>query len=86
MQSFRALRAPPPDPVPPAAGGFAPKLPTSGGWGLRPQTPIGLLRLGAPLPDPQISPPHCKFLATRLGVEAIQYWLITNHLSQFSFH
>ena len=26
-------------PVPPAAGGFAPKPPASGGWGLRPQTP-----------------------------------------------
>jgi len=32
-------------PLPPAAGGFAPKLPTSGGWGLRPQTPAT-----APLP------------------------------------
>ena len=53
-------------PVPPAAGGFAPKPPASGGWGLRPQTPIGLRRLGAPPPDPQNSPPHCEFLATRL--------------------
>ena len=26
-------------PVPQAAGGFAPKPATSGGWGLRPQTP-----------------------------------------------
>ena len=29
----------PQTPVPPAAGGFAPKLPASGSWGLRPQTP-----------------------------------------------
>ena len=55
-------------PVPPAAGGFAPKPPASGGWGLRPQTPIGLRRLGAPPPDPQNSPPHCEFLATRLAM------------------
>ena len=53
MQNFRALGAPPPDPIglrrlgasppnpqPPAAGGFAPRPPlASGGWGLRPQTP-----------------------------------------------
>ena len=53
MQNFRALGAPPPDPrasggwgtlppnpQPPAAGGFAPRPPlASGGWGLRPQTP-----------------------------------------------
>ena len=47
-------------PVPPAAGGFAPKPPASGGWGLRPQTPIGLRRLGAPPPDPQNSPPPLR--------------------------
>ena len=52
--------------MPPAAGGFAPKPPASGSWGLRPQTPIGLRRLGAPPPDPPNSPPHCEFLATRL--------------------
>ena len=56
----------PPDPLPPAAGGFALKPPASDGWGLRPQTPIGRRRLGAPPPDPQNSPPHCEFLATRL--------------------
>ena len=39
MQNFRARGAPPPDPLPPAAKGFAPKPPASGGWGLRPQTP-----------------------------------------------
>ena len=43
-------------PVPPAAGGFAPKPPASGGWGLRPQIPIGLRRLGAQPPDPSNSP------------------------------
>ena len=69
MQNFRALGAtspvpvPPaaggfaPNPQPPAAGGFAPRPPlASGGWGLRPQTPIA-----APL--------HCEFLATRLEPE-----------------
>ena len=60
-------------PVPPAAGGFAPKPPASGGWGLRPQTPIGLRRLGAPPPDPQNSPPHCEYLATRLwGITGVR--------------
>ena len=29
----------PQTPVPPAAGGFAPTLPSFGGWGLGPQTP-----------------------------------------------
>ena len=68
MQNLRALGAPPPDPrasggwglgafppnpQPPAAGGFAPSPPlASVGWGLRPQTP-------------QTSP-HWEFLATRL--------------------
>ena len=34
------LEALPPNPQPPAAGGFAPRLPlASGGWGLSPQTP-----------------------------------------------
>ena len=47
--------------VPPAAGGFAPKPPASGSWGLRPQTPIGLRRLGAPPPDPPDSPPIANF-------------------------
>ena len=37
---LRRLGALPPDPQTPAAGGFAPRPPlTSGGWGLRPQTP-----------------------------------------------
>ena len=40
MQNFRALGALPQTPVPPAAGGFAPRPPLAyGGWGLRPQTP-----------------------------------------------
>ena len=51
---LRRLVALPPDPQPPAAGGFAPRPPlASGGWGLRFQTP-------------KQSPPHCEFLATRL--------------------
>jgi len=41
----RALGARPPDPL------------ASGGWGLCPQTPIGLRRLRAPPPDPHNSPP-----------------------------
>ena len=36
MQNFRAHLQ---TPVPPAAGGFAPRLPASGSWGLRLQTP-----------------------------------------------
>ena len=44
-------------PVPPAARGFAPRPPASGGWGLRLQTTIGLRQLWAPAPDPQNSPP-----------------------------
>ena len=40
MQNFRVLGAPPPDPLPPAAGGFTPRPPlASSGWGLRPHTP-----------------------------------------------
>ena len=40
MQNFQAQGAPLPDPVPPAAEGFAPRAPlTSGGWGLRPEAP-----------------------------------------------
>ena len=47
----------PQSPVPPAAGGFAPRLPASSSWGLSSQTPIGLRRLGALPPDPQTAPP-----------------------------
>ena len=37
---LQRLGALPPNPQPPAAGGFAPRPPlASGGWGLRPQTP-----------------------------------------------
>ena len=50
--SLRRLGALPPNPQPPAAGGFAPKPPASGGWGLCPQTP-SLRRLGALPPNPQ---------------------------------
>ena len=66
MQNFRALEPPPPD------------FRATGRWRLCPQTP-SLRRLGsslpdfqwspeagAPLPDPQNSPLHCEFLATRL--------------------
>ena len=49
MENFQALGALPPDPR------------ASGGWGLRPQTPIGLRRLGAPPPDPKAAPPISNF-------------------------
>ena len=39
MQNFQALGAPPPDPR------------ASGGWRLRPRTPIGVRQLGAQPPD-----------------------------------
>ena len=35
-------------------------------WGLCPQTPNSLRRLGAPPPDPRNSPLNCEFLASRL--------------------
>ena len=58
MPNFRALGAPPPDPHwPTAAGDFAPRPPASGSWGLRPLTPIGLRRLGAPPQTPKLAPP-----------------------------
>ena len=65
MQNFRALGAPPPDPVPPAAGVFVPKPPASGGWELRPQTSIAFGGWGL---HPQIrkTAPPCEFLATRV--------------------
>ena len=40
------------NPVPPAAGGLAPKPPASGGWGLRPQTP----KAAPPLQIPSYAP------------------------------
>ena len=47
----------PQTPVPPAAEGFAPRFPASGGLGLRSQISNCLPRLEAPLPNPQNSPP-----------------------------
>ena len=67
MQNFRALGVPPPDSRASAAGGFASRPPASGGWGLRPHNPNGLRQRGTLPHDPKISPPHCEFLATRLG-------------------
>ena len=57
MQNFRALGALPQTPVPPAAGGFAPKPPAPGCWVLRPQTPIGLHGWGLRLQTPRTAPP-----------------------------
>ena len=51
---FRRLGALPPNPQPPAAGGFAPRPPlASGGWEHRPQTPqtSPLLRISGYAPD-----------------------------------
>ena len=59
IQKFRVLGAPPPDPVPPAAGGFAPRPPSSGGWGLRPQT--------------HKTAPQCEFLVTPLLSVLVRY-------------
>ena len=66
MQNFRALVAPPPDPHASSGWGLCPQTPSLRRLGLRPQTPIGLRRLGAPSPDPQNSLPHSEILATRL--------------------
>ena len=54
MQNFQGLGAPPQDPR------------ASGGWGLCPQTPYSLQRLGASFPDPQNSHLNYEFLATCL--------------------
>ena len=75
MQNCRALGALPQTLVPPAAGGFAPRLPASGERGLRSQSSKGLPQMGAPPPDPQNSFPHCEFLATRLLTSAnVKTW------------
>ena len=39
MQNFERWGLRPETPVPPAAVGFAPSPPASGGWGLSPHTP-----------------------------------------------
>ena len=49
MQKFQALGDSPPDPR------------ASGGWGLGPQTPSSLWRLGAPPPDPKTAPAIANF-------------------------
>ena len=66
MQNFRVLGAPPPGPRASGGWGLCPQNPSLRRWELRLQTPIGIRRLGAPPPEPQNSPPHCEFLATRL--------------------
>ena len=50
MQNFRAMGAKPPDPR-------APKPPASGGWGLRPQTPLVSGGWGLRPQTPQTTPP-----------------------------
>ena len=49
------------------AWGSPPDPRASGGWGLCPQTPIGLRRLDAP------SPSNCEFLATRLRNTVVRF-------------
>ena len=66
MQSFQALGAPPPDPVPPAAGGFAPRTPASGSWGLCPSPHWPSAAGGSASRPKNQPPPHCEFLAMRL--------------------
>ena len=56
MQNFRALGLRSQTPIPPACRAFGLKPPTSGGWGHRSKTPIGLRRLRDP-PDPKIARP-----------------------------
>ena len=57
MQKFSSAGAPPPDSC------------ASCNWGqIRLQISIILRQQGAPPPDPQNSPPHCEFLATRLMI------------------
>ena len=50
MQNFRALGLHPQTPVPPAAGGFAPKPPVYGGWGFAPRPPLAIFPKTAPAP------------------------------------
>ena len=57
MQKFPALWAPPPDPRVSGGWGLCPQTPSLRRLGARPQTPIGLRRLGAPPLDPPNSPP-----------------------------
>ena len=47
----------PQTPVPPEAGGFVPKPPASGGWGLRPQDPHWPPAAVGSAPSPQTAPP-----------------------------
>ena len=75
MQNFRALGAPPPDPQPPAANGFATRPPlASGGWGFR-------------LQIPKHSPPNANFwLRSRAGTyEATSSTAanVVSHLERF---
>ena len=56
-----------PTPLPPAAGGFAPKPPASGGCELRSPDPLWPPAAGGSAPTPPKQPPHCEFLATRLN-------------------
>ena len=58
---FCVLRAPPPNPVPPAAGGFAPRPPSFGSWGLRPQAP-------------KKAAPHGEILALGLAFLLLLYY------------
>ena len=71
---LRRLGASPPNPQPPAAGGFAPTPPlASGGWGLCPQTPQTAppLRISgyAPAGDTRINMRYNNFEITHLSMQ-----------------
>ena len=58
------------------AGGFAPEPPASGGWGFRPQTPIGIRRLGAPPQNPKTASPLRISGYAPAWVHKIIHWVI----------
>jgi len=76
----RTLRLRPQTPLPPAAEDFAP---TSDGWGLCSQIPIGLWRLVAPPPDPRNSPPMTNSrlvtIVNIFSLFSLQYFLEFHH-------
>ena len=84
MQNFRALGAPPPDPVPPAAGSFAPdpQPPAAGGFALRPskQPPIANFWLRACLGVP-FGVSWGWYLHTMSKYFSVKYLLISRKLA-----
>ena len=81
MQIFERGVLRPQTPVTPAAGGFAPKPPASGGWGLCPQTTIGLRRLGPRPQTPKHSPPTANFCYALVYSSIISICIPGNYIS-----